>query len=30
MMTSALRQKDLTGYSFKYTDRPFHLQADDV
>ena len=26
---SAWRQKGLTGYCFKYTDRPFCLQVDD-
>ena len=29
-MLSAHRQKGLTGYCFKYIDRPFCLQTDDV
>ena len=28
-ITSARRQKGLTGYCFKYIDRPFYLQTDD-
>ena len=28
MLTSVWRQKGLTGYCFKYTDRPFCLRTD--
>ena len=30
LMSSTWRQKGLTGYCFKYTDRPFCLRDDDV
>ena len=29
-ISSTLRQKDLTGYCFKYIDRPFYLLTDDL
>ena len=30
LISSAWRQKGLTGYCFKYIDRPFCLQSDDM